>query len=1036
MAGSTSRRLVLALTVDASGVSPGFADAQKQATEFTGKIAQINAAAKNIRDEFNKSGLKDDPETKAAYEQAQQLLKYKKTYYQSLNELRLQDMELERAQLQQHSSLVEARVQADLAAEAKLRGTNLENQQAQVVAIQNVRGQIAAMDAFRQETQARQTASAKRAAERQYEDEHQASMKIRADQSADLEARVNAFSEAMDSDSNARAGSEAKESSYEKRRREGVLVIQGMQMTALKQYAEAEAAAAAKTKNAWDFSKAMISGGGRGDGGGVSGSGGGQGGFGAGWMKRMAAMDIVSTAADVVAPGMGGPLGKAAYFGEGGTSAMMVVGGIAAAVGIVAKGIDNWREGVEATARAQIEFNSQLDTTRLKMQAMAQDTEKLGPTVDRFRSLQRENEQQKIGEMRKYADAAASYAAILPPLRLIEGAPYLAQMSAAKQGIMYDEAQGQILDPFTSQATGTSRARLSQDLALAQLFGSQNASMAARRAGLAGMEGGPAREQATALLDAQQRSMELSQKERHDELQHQRDLNDAPKIARAAVEANNVGKVGYSWWNDPDYQKQLDNTLATANKIYGVTQADNDAKAKINAAQDAADQKRIELEQKLFDRRQENDLAMAKIEGEADPLQRRIDQQKQENSLKLDELQLSLNLTDAQKEQNAAYQKQQQIGEQILKNLDRETTYEQRMLDIQHAKNALDVQDLYRRTAISAADADLANQQRLLQSQGMTWAADQKQIEREKLEAKMAGADVASAGAGVGLAGASLFAALLHGDKNQISSAWGQMQEALARYGAEQQKLNEADKRWQTDKQVLQNEHERAVKNELQDVLDATAVAEGKMKPLQAEREKYERDHPVDPSDKDAVARQKAGLDQLYAAKQQQTDAEFAKQIKERAIDVAARYGMSPMEADYLRLKLDHPDVSGPLLKEMALLDRIKNGGELSTKYTMGETNFGALRGEITLNGAPPSWASGQGTAGFGSPFDSAAAMDSLKNARASALSVFRNPLQPGGSHTLNSLNSDNPTDRTNLILSRLERLLEKIENNTAELKL
>ncbi len=107
MAGSTVRRLVLAMTIDASGVSPGFADLQKQAIENNAKIAQINAEAKNLRDKFKESGLKDDPEAKAAYEQAQQLLSYKKTYYQSLNELRLQDMEMERARLRQEVGITQ-----------------------------------------------------------------------------------------------------------------------------------------------------------------------------------------------------------------------------------------------------------------------------------------------------------------------------------------------------------------------------------------------------------------------------------------------------------------------------------------------------------------------------------------------------------------------------------------------------------------------------------------------------------------------------------------------------------------------------------------------------------------------------------------------------------------------------------------------------------------------------------------------------------------------------------------------------------------
>ncbi|MGD0464497.1 MAG: hypothetical protein ABSB74_18585 [Tepidisphaeraceae bacterium] len=66
------------------------------------------------------------------------------------------------------------------------------------------------------------------------------------------------------------------------------------------------------------------------------------------------------------------------------------------------------------------------------------------------------------------------------------------------------------------------------------------------------------------------------------------------------------------------------------------------------------------------------------------------------------------------------------------------------------------------------------------------------------------------------------------------------------------------DATYLTDKLAEQKEHERSVHNELQDVLDATAVAESRMTPLQAERAQYEREHPDE--------RSNAELEALYPA--------------------------------------------------------------------------------------------------------------------------------------------------------------------------
>ncbi len=503
--------------------------------------------------------------------------------------------------------------------------------------------------------------------------------------------------------------------------------------------------------------------------------------------------------------------------------------------------------------------------------------------------------------------------------------------------------------------------------------------------------------------------------------------------------------------DQPGYKAQLALDYMPIDTRYRQTAIGEQAARMQSQAQRDADAARQAIEKADFDRQQGNELALGKIRLQGDPLQQRIDEQKELNKQKEEEVWL-------QTQSTAELDAQKQIDTDKLALTQREVDYQRELLRISHELADLDHRRgagrSFTHTSARQFGANLAGasrEQRLAQAMGMGYAAQQWGVYGEGLQAQQSGVDAANtqkdaaiaqqqamieaqkvpaylkAHPGIAADDKGLRAVQDEARASQDAANKAQAEADAAHVKSQQDYLN-----YLNDAQALQIEHAREVHNELQDVLDATAVANRRMTPLGAERDKFERDHP----DVNINPQLKAEENALFAAKQQQTDAEFARQIWEREIDVAVRLGMNPMEADYDRLKLDHPDVSDSLLKKMAVLDRIGKGGELSTKYTMGETNFAALKGEITFGGAPPSWASGQGAAGFGNPFDSAAAMDSFKNARESALSVFRNPLQPGGSHTLNSVNRDNPADRTNLILSRLERILEKIENNTAELKL
>jgi hypothetical protein len=436
---------------------------------------------------------------------------------------------------------------------------------------------------------------------------------------------------------------------------------------------------------------------------------------------------------------------------------------------------------------------------------------------------------------------------------------------------------------------------------------------------------------------------------------------------------------------------------------------------------------KLALDQEIFNREQANEAAQAYIAGERDPYQRQIDQQKELNNEKWEGMQLAGD-TDAQ------LQKQSQIGDQILANLQREIDYERGLLDIEtkradveHRMAQAEINRINQQTGFMSKDSQLEQQQKLLDSLGMTRSAQYLGIPREQNEAAQADAD------------AKLADQRWRAEQQQANLAYGAYQmdrnvgtpqqaeaariaaqkaqdeadKAHAQANQADERAREADRKWMTDKQALDNEHARAVQNEIQNIQDATAVAQGRMTHLQADRRAFERNHPDE--------RSKAELDALDRAKQGQVNADFERQMREKEIDLAEKEHMiSPYEADLAKLKMEHPDVKDSDLKKMAMLDQMGQHGDMSTRYTMGQTNFAMLGAHWSRGGVAGSVAGGMIQSG---------------NPMISGANPFIHSSLPsspnwGRAMAAQGSNTNATADTTNAILKRIESVLNRLEHS------
>jgi hypothetical protein len=810
-----------------------------------------------------------------------------------------------------------------------------------------------------------------------------------------------------------------------------------------------------------------------GGGGGGSGGGGG-GGFSQGWMRRMAGMEISRDVGNLISPGLGDELGPAGYFAGG---AMFGIGAAVVGAGLLVKEYLDIPQGIIASKQEQIQFNAEIDKANAKYAMLAERTVKFSQFGEQARSQFESASSSMADAAARVAKAQIDYdyagifdhkekAMLDSALRdqaaaqgqgLIAGidlygpnfttsalqdaqsrmaairaqthggrATWAEQNDQYKADVLALEDAKDIQAQMQTITGGRSRSDIERQYAEAD---ARNAALeeqhrtaeALSKSRIAGMFPGRFQQRAGIEADYAAQQSQLADKA-HDELialQRQRDQAardiGVSFLAQHTDKTTGALEAGYNLQNDQGYQAQLAATQKYFDLEAQRTAAEQrGAEDRAGIEHDAATA-RINLDQQTYDRQLADELRMAQIAGEGDPYKRRIDDQNALNEKRLIErIYAGDTLGDLWKQLQTMWQ--------LSATLQRDVDLERTMLGIR--KQESDLQDLriYDKSWFGGTDANLANQQRLLQAGGMTKAARDMEIEREKNEAARDWQEASRVWQQVKIDQGALAAAQKSGKTDDINDARQKLAHDLAEANAAQQQAREADQRWGYDKLALQREHARSVQNELQSVLDATSVAENWMTRLQADRRAFEREHPDE--------RSKAELDAFYAAKQGQVNADFGRSIMEKELDIASRYGlMNPMEADYRRMKLEHPDVSNSLLKEMAMLDRIAKGGELSTKYTMGQTNFAALRGEIIYGGAPPSWARGQGAGDYpGGPFDGASAVARFDSARGSASSVFDGPLRPGGSRSLSSQDSNNPVIRTNQILSRMESILRNIE--------
>ncbi len=116
------------------------------------------------------------------------------------------------------------------------------------------------------------------------------------------------------------------------------------------------------------------------------GGGGAGGGFGAGWMRRMAGMDIARSIADIVATGSGEAFGMSGGFAAMGGAGMAAIGGSMAALGVLALEVKNIRDTIREEKEQQISFNTEIDMSRLKYGMLLESAEKLGPLTQAARA--------------------------------------------------------------------------------------------------------------------------------------------------------------------------------------------------------------------------------------------------------------------------------------------------------------------------------------------------------------------------------------------------------------------------------------------------------------------------------------------------------------------------------------------------------------------------------------------------------------------------------------------------------------------------
>jgi hypothetical protein len=701
--------------------------------------------------------------------------------------------------------------------------------------------------------------------------------------------------------------------------------------------------------------------------------------MGEGWMRRMAGMDLARAAGNAVVHGLGDQVGMAAYFAMGGGASMMALGGTVAIVATIGSRINDWREGIKAAEEEQAKFSAEFEKSAQGYRIMASQTEGFGKLGDSMLSDMKQSRDSAIDAQANLAVAQAEFHAAwindsAERVRL-EFAQKRADTASGADlitGLLF-RGPGISNDPLMQSIRGLvgqggmqdiERARMQQDVGIAQMTEDAITTGADWAANLSAMHSGPLREQLENQAAAVAKRRELLDQEYKDQIEYQRKRQDAGIQVGSDFLKANIGNTGYNLQSDPAYQAQLAATQGAIDLQYQqtqITERENQKRAD-DDAQTAAN--RLELQKQDFDLQQQYSLNRTQISGIADSNLRRAAEQREANAETMEKLKLE-GYTTEQLDQ------QRRINDQITLNLEKEVWYQERLFDlemkradVEHELAGIQATRTQEQTAFGAANSAWENQRRLDEARGMSRAAQQDQLQVENNQAIDAQnqADFKSQEAAKArtLAADKERAAAMTAQRfgpnsdaarqaaNEARTAQDQARQAQLEADGLHQQAIDAGKKWQTDKQALEIEHQRAVQNEIQSTLDASAVAEGRMSRLQAERREFEREHPDE--------RSPAELDRLYAAKKAELDAEFGRSLKEKELQLAERRGwLMPQEADYLRLKLENPDVSDGLLRMMSVLDQLSQG-EMSTRYTMGQTDFGALRGGVSFGGGGSMW--------------------------------------------------------------------------------
>ena len=665
--------------------------------------------------------------------------------------------------------------------------------------------------------------------------------------------------------------------------------------------------------------------------------------LGAGWIKRMAYMQIARDAGNLVAPGLGDSLAFGAYF----AATNPVLGAAATAAAVLSQSVAKLREDMHSLEVETRKYNDSVASTIRHWEEAAQAdirTTKLGKEAysEENQAIEKRSQlQEKLSQFHHESRSFQSFVGY----RLQGGMDYVQSLfGQVPEGTTYDAMNAQIRKEMSDQDKlistlrqsrqrqyEISQSREAEDFGVRGGVNAASVALAGRGVTLAGTPSGLLREQQEASLRFDEAELSRTSSTNEKLLKMNRDYQDG--ISRMNQTYRETLSAGGSD-SEATQAFNIENARLANQRAFDQAQIDQESQhqSQLNEITRKAAEERIQLEQREYDIRIASQLRHSEIGLEADPLQRRLDEGQQA----LRDMQAEAGwaqLTEAQKE--VRLRTQENINAETQKEVD----YEREMYEIEQRRRDLEIDKMNRDTQRGAYMAGVSREQARDIAAGNTRAARQAGIAAEGGEAAFADQEYQASRARANADYNALMYAKQHNaSPQQIAELQAQLNKDNAESAALLQRAEDLHQKFKEDQQNEQTAHDRMVNNQLQSVKDATAVALGIMTPLQARLQELRRAGD-EMSNQEKLA--------LVRAEKERTNAQFQHSLLGKELDVAEKRSLlNPLQADYMRLKLANPDVDDSLLRQMAMLDRVGKG-EMSMKYAAGQVDFAGLYGSM-----------------------------------------------------------------------------------------